>query len=207
MSKVLIINGSPKPQGNTARALAEVAKTLQEQGIETETIHVGNKDIRGCIGCGRCADLGQCVFDDLVNQTAQKFAQADGLLIGSPVYYASPAGTLISFLDRLFYSSRFSKMMKVGAAVVVARRGGCTATFDVLNKYFGISNMPIATSQYWNQAHGRLPGEAADDAEGMQTMRQLGLNMAFLIKSIALGREQFGLPLLEEEHAMTNFMR
>jgi multimeric flavodoxin WrbA len=207
MSKVLIINGSPKPQGNTARALAEVAKTLQEQGIETETIHVGNKDIRGCIGCGRCAELGQCVFDDLVNQTAQKFAQADGLLIGSPVYYASPAGTLISFLDRLFYSSRFPKTMKVGAAVVVARRGGCTATFDVLTKYFGISNMPIATSQYWNQAHGRLPGEAADDAEGMQTMRQLGLNMAFLIKSIALGREQFGLPLLEEEHAMTNFMR
>ena len=207
MSKVLIINGSPKPQGNTARALAEVAKTLQEQGIETETIHVGNKDIRGCIGCGRCAELGQCVFDDLVNQTAQKFAQADGLLIGSPVYYASPAGTLISFLDRLFYSSRFPKMMKVGAAVVVARRGGCTATFDVINKYFGISSMPIATSQYWNQAHGRLPGEAADDAEGMQTMRQLGLNMAFLIKSIALGREQFGLPVLDEEHAMTNFRR
>ncbi len=205
--KVLIINGSPKAHGNTALALAEVQKALEEQGIETETLHVGHRDIRGCIGCGRCMELGRCVFDDVVNEAAQKFREADGLVVGSPVYYASPAGGLIAFLDRLFFSTPFPKTMKVGASVVVARRGGCTASFDVLNKYFAISSMPIATSKYWNMAHGRLPGEVAQDTEGLQTMRLLGLNMAFLIKSIALGREQYGLPQLPEEHVMTNFVR
>ena len=167
----------------------------------------GHHAIRGCIGCGRCRELGKCVFDDDVNEAAAKFREADGLLIGTPVYYASPAGTLVSFLDRLFFSTPFSKMMKVGAAVAVARRGGLTATYDMLNKYFGISNMPIATSRYWNQVHGQTPGQAVEDQEGMQTMRQLGLNMAFLIKSIALGKEQFGLPTLDEETLWTNFVR
>lgn len=207
MSKVLIINGSPKARGNTALALQEVQKALESQGIETEWMHVGHHAIRGCIGCGRCRELGKCVFDDDVNEAAKLFAEADGLLIGTPVYYASPAGTLVSFLDRLFFSTPFSKMMKVGAAVAVARRGGLTATYDMLNKYFGISNMPIATSRYWNQVHGQTPGQAVEDQEGMQTMRQLGLNMAFLIKSIALGKEQFGLPTLDEETLWTNFVR
>ncbi len=207
MSKVLIINGSPKARGNTALALQEVQKALESQGIETEWMHVGHHAIRGCIGCGRCRELGKCVFDDDVNEAAAKFQEADGLLIGTPVYYASPAGTLVSFLDRLFFSTPFSKMMKVGAAVAVARRGGLTATYDMLNKYFGISNMPIATSRYWNQVHGQTPGQAVEDQEGMQTMRQLGLNMAFLIKSIALGKEQFGLPTLDEETLWTNFVR
>ena len=207
MSKVLIINGSPKARGNTALALQEVQQALESQGIETEWMHVGHHAIRGCIGCGRCRELGKCVFDDDVNEAAAKFQEADGLLIGTPVYYASPAGTLVSFLDRLFFSPPFSKMMKVGAAVAVARRGGLTATYDMLNKYFGISNMPIATSRYWNQVHGQTPGQAVEDQEGMQTMRQLGLNMAFLIKSIALGKEQFGLPTLDEETRWTNFVR
>ncbi len=207
MSKVLIINGSPKARGNTALALQEVQRALESQGIETEWMHVGHHAIRGCIGCGRCRELGKCVFDDDVNEAAAKFQEADGLLIGTPVYYASPAGTLVSFLDRLFFSTSFSKMMKVGAAVAVARRGGLTATYDMLNKYFGISNMPIATSRYWNQVHGQTPGQAVEDQEGMQTMRQLGLNMAFLIKSIALGKEQFGLPTLDEETLWTNFVR
>ncbi len=207
MSKVLIINGSPKARGNTALALQEVQQALESQGIETEWMHVGHHAIRGCIGCGRCRELGKCVFDDDVNEAAAKFQEADGLLIGTPVYYASPAGTLVSFLDRLFFSTPFSKMMKVGAAVAVARRGGLTATYDMLNKYFGISNMPIATSRYWNQVHGQTPGQAVEDQEGMQTMRQLGLNMAFLIKSIALGKEQFGLPTLDEETLWTNFVR
>ncbi|MBQ7988031.1 MAG: flavodoxin family protein [Bacteroidaceae bacterium] len=207
MSKVLIINGSPKARGNTALALQEVRRALESQGIETEWMHVGHHAIRGCIGCGRCRELGKCVFDDDVNEAAAKFQEADGLLIGTLVYYASPAGTLVSFLDRLFFSTPFSKMMKVGAAVAVARRGGLTATYDMLNKYFGISNMPIATSRYWNQVHGQTPGQAVEDQEGMQTMRQLGLNMAFLIKSIALGKEQFGLPTLDEETLWTNFVR
>lgn len=207
MSKVLILNGSPKANGNTAIALQEVEKALQSQGIETETIHVGHLAIRGCIGCGRCRELGKCVFDDAVNKVAPLFEQADGLLLGTPVYYASPAGTLVSFLDRLFFSTPFSKSMKVGAAVCVARRGGLTATYDMLHKYFGISNMPIATSRYWNQVHGQTPGQVAEDAEGMQCMRQLGLNMAFLIKSVALGKERFGLPTLDEELAWTNFVR
>lgn len=196
--KVLIINGSPRKEGNTAVALDEVRKTLVAEGIETETVHVGHKDIHGCIACGKCKETGKCVFSDIVNEVAPKFAEADGLVIGSPVYYASPAGTMLSFLDRLFYSTPFDKTMKVGAAVAVCRRGGAGTTFDVLNKYFTICGMPVASSQYWNSVHGRLPGEAAQDVEGLQTMRTLGRNMAFLVKSIALGKQQYGLPEKEE---------
>lgn len=196
--KVLIINGSPRKEGNTAIALDEVRKTLEAEGIETETVHVGHKDIHGCIACGKCKETGKCVFSDIVNEVAPKFAEADGLVIGSPVYYASPAGTMLSFLDRLFYSTPFDKTMKVGAAVAVCRRGGAGTTFDVLNKYFTICGMPVASSQYWNSVHGRLPGEAAQDVEGLQTMRTLGRNMAFLVKSIALGKQQYGLPEKEE---------
>ncbi len=196
--KVLIINGSPRKEGNTAVALDEVRKTLEAEGIETETVHVGHKDIHGCIACGKCKETGKCVFSDIVNEVAPKFAEADGLVIGSPVYYASPAGTMLSFLDRLFYSTPFDKTMKVGAAVAVCRRGGAGTTFDVLNKYFTICGMPVASSQYWNSVHGRLPGEAAQDVEGLQTMRTLGRNMAFLVKSIALGKQQYGLPEKEE---------
>ena len=204
--KILLINGSPKREGNTYVALHEVQKTLEAEGIEVELIHVGHKNIHGCIACNRCKELGKCVFDDIVNEVAPKFEQADGIVVGSPVYYASPNGTLLSFLDRLFYSTSFDKSMKVGAAVAVARRGGTTATFDVLNKYFTISNMPVAPSQYWNNVHGGAPGEALQDGEGLQTMRQLARNMAFLVKSIQLGKEKFGLPEHEERIA-TNFIR
>jgi len=204
--KVLLINGSPRAHGNTALALEEMAKVFAEEGNEAEIIHIGNKDIRGCIACGKCAELGKCVFDDVVNEVAPKFKEADGLVLGSPVYYASPNGTLLSFADRLFMSGRFPKAMKVGAAVTVARRGGNTASFDVLNKYFSINSMPIATSQYWNMVHGRAPGEAAEDGEGLQTMRTLARNMSFLMKSIALGKEQYGMPAYEKP-AITNFIR
>ncbi len=204
--KVLLINGSPKKEGNTFIALSEVQKTLTAEGIETEMIHVGHKNIHGCIACNKCVETGRCAFNDIVNEVADKFKDADGIVVGSPVYYASPNGTLLSFLDRLFYSSPFDKSMKVGAAVAVARRGGTTATFDVLNKYFTISNMPIAPSQYWNSVHGRMPGEATQDGEGLQTMRQLARNMAFLIKSIQLGKEKFGLPEHEKRIA-THFIR
>ena len=206
MMKVLLINGSPNAKGCTYTALTEVASTLEAEGIETELIHVGHKDIRGCIGCRKCHTTGKCVFDDLVNETAPKFKESDGIVIGSPVYYASANGTLISFLDRLFYSADFDKSMKVGASVVSARRGGCTATFDELNKYFTISNMPIASSQYWNQVHGNTPEEVKKDIEGCQIMRTLGRNMAFLIKSIALGKEKYGLPE-KEPLTPTNFIR
>lgn len=204
--KVLLINGSPKSNGNTATGLKEMVKVFEAQGIETEIIHVGNKDIRGCIACGKCGTLGKCVFDDIVNEVAPKFEEADGIVLGTPVYYAGPNGTLVSFVDRLFYSTQFSKAMKVGAVVTCARRGGNTATFDVMNKYFSISNMPIATSQYWNMLHGRAPGEANEDAEGMQTMRTLALNMSFLMKSIALGKEKYGMPEYEPFNP-TNFIR
>lgn len=206
MMKVLLINGSPNAKGCTYTALTEVASTLEAEGIETELIHVGHKDICGCIGCRKCHTTGKCVFDDLVNETASKFKESDGIVIGSPVYYASANGTLISFLDRLFYSADFDKSMKVGASVVSARRGGCTATFDELNKYFTISNMPIASSQYWNQVHGNTPEEVKKDIEGCQIMRTLGRNMAFLIKSIALGKEKYGLPE-KEPFTPTNFIR
>lgn len=204
--KVLLINGSPRANGNTAAALNEMEKTFKEEGIETEIIHVGNKAIRGCIACMSCRTNGKCVFDDEVNACASKFEECDGLVVGSPVYYASANATLIAFLDRLFYSTGFDKRMKVGASVVVARRGGLSSTFDGLNKYFTISGMPVASSQYWNSVHGGAPGEAEKDLEGMQTMRTLARNMSFLMKSIALGKEKYGMPK-EEAHAWTNFIR
>ena len=203
--KVLMINGSPRMNGNTSIALEETRKTFLEEGVDVDVVQVGNKAVRGCIACGRCSELGKCVFDDVVNELAPKFEEADGLVIASPVYYASANATLIAVLDRLFYSTHFSKNMKVGASVVCARRGGCSATFDELNKYFTISNMPIASSQYWNSIHGRGPGEANQDEEGKQTMRVLARNMTFLMKSIALGKEQFGLPK-QEEHVWTHFI-
>ena len=204
--KVLLINGSPKANGNTALALSEMAKVFEEQGIEAELIHVGNKNIRGCVACGHCYEAGKCVFDDLVNAVAPKFEAADGIVVGSPVYYAGPNATLLAFLDRLFYSTGFDKTMKVGAAAVVCRRGGASATFDRLNKYFTISGMPVASSYYWNSVHGMKPGEAQQDEEGLRTMRALARNMAFLMKSIALGKAEYGLPQREKGN-MTNFIR
>jgi len=203
--KVLIINGSPRVSGNTSMAVDEMVKIFHEEGIEAEVAQIGNKDVRGCVACGSCEETGKCVFDDVVNELAPKFAAADGLVVASPVYYASANATLIACLDRLFYSTDFDKTMKVGASVVVARRGGCSATFDELNKYFTISNMPVASSQYWNSVHGAAKGQAAKDLEGLQTVRVLARNMSFLIKSIALGKEKFGLPKTEE-HAWTNFI-
>ena len=203
--KVLIINGSPRVNGNTTIAIREMEQVFAENGVETETVQIGMKDVRGCIACGHCAETGKCVFDDVVNELAPKFEAADGLVIASPVYYASANATLIACLDRLFYSTHFNKAMKVGASVVCARRGGCSATFDELNKYFTISNMPIASSQYWNSIHGREPGKAQMDEEGKQTMRVLARNMTFLMKSIALGKEQFGLPE-PEERVWTHFI-
>lgn len=197
--KVLLLNGSPKKDECTGTALAEVAGTLEENGIETETIHVGNHDIRGCTGCHYCKEHGECIFHDLVNETAEKFKEADGLIIGSPVYYGSPNGTILSFCDRLFYSTPFSKHMKVGAAVVSCRRGGNTASFDVLNKYFTISGMPVVSSTYWNQVHGYTAEDVKKDLEGLQTMRNLGRNMAFLIKAIHSEEQKEGLPLEEHE--------
>ena len=203
--RVLILNGSPKTNGNTMTAISEMVKVFDSEGVESEVIHVGNKDIRGCVSCNSCAVKGKCVFDDVVNEIAPKFEASDGLVLASPVYYASANATLIACLDRLFYSSSFDKTMKVGASIVVARRGGCSATFDELNKYFTISGMPVASSQYWNSVHGRTPGEAAKDLEGLQTMRVLAKNMTFLMKSIALGKEKFGLPE-KEEHLWTHFI-
>lgn len=191
---VLILNGSPRANGNTALAIGEMVKVFEAEGITAEVVQVGKENVRGCIACGHCSSAGKCVFDDCVNDIAPKFRQADGLIIASPVYYGSANGNLISCLDRLFYSTSFDKTMKVGASVVCARRGGCSATFDELNKYFTISGMPLASSQYWNSIHGRTPGQADMDEEGKQTMRALARNMAFLMKSIALGKEKFGLP-------------
>ncbi len=205
--KVILLNGSPKSNGNTFIALNEVSESLNAEGIDTEIVHVGSNHIRGCLACGQCNNLKECVTRDLVNEVLAKFKDADGLIVGSPVYYASPAGTLISFLDRLFFSAKFDKTMKVGASVAVARRGGTTATFDVLNKYFTISNMPIVSSNYWNNVHGAAPGEAKEDAEGLQTMRRLGKNMAFLIKAIRLAKESIPLPTLDEQRQITNFIR
>lgn len=204
--KVLLINGSPHAKGNTAAALGEMKKVFDAEGIDAEIIHIGNKDIRGCIACRSCHNTGKCVFDDFVNETAAKFEACDGLVVGSPVYYASANATLIAFLDRLFYSTHFDKTMKVGASVVVARRGGLSATFDELNKYFTICGMPVASSQYWNSVHGQMPGEALEDAEGLQTMRTLARNMSFLMKSIVLGKKEYGLPE-KEEGLHTNFVR
>lgn len=205
--KVLLINGSPKKDGNTAFALNQMVEVFQSEDFETEIIQVGSQLIRGCTGCGSCYKLGRCVFDDVVNETATKLQNADGLVLGSPVYYASPNGTLLSFLDRLFYSSgSIDKRMKVGASVVVARRGGCTASMDVLNKYFTISQMPVASSTYWNIIHGAKPGEASQDGEGIRTVRNLAKNMVFLMRSVAMGKDSIGLPEPEKK-VFTNFIR
>jgi len=204
--KVLILNGSPRPNGNTAVALKEMENVFAAEGIEYETVVVGNKNIRGCIACRKCAETGKCVFDDIVNEIALKFEKADGLVIASPVYYASANATLMALLHRLFYSTHFDKTMKVGASVVCARRGGCTATFDEMNKFFTISGMPVASSQYWNSIHGREAGEASQDEEGKRTMRVLARNMSFLMKSISLGKETYGMPE-KEPRVSTNFIR
>ena len=204
--KVLMLNGSPRVGGNTSIALQEMERIFQSEGVDTHIVQVGGQDIRGCVACNGCAKLGRCVFDDAVNQLAPEFEACDGLVVGSPVYYASANATLVALLTRLFYSTHFDKTMKVGASVVVARRGGLSATFDELNKFFTISGMPVVSSQYWNSIHGRLPGEAAQDAEGLQTMRTLARNMSFLMKSIRLGKDAFGLPE-KEEPVRTNFIR
>lgn len=204
--KVLLINGSPHVKGSTYTALCEMEKIFEKEGIETEILHIGNKDIRGCVACGFCAGSGKCAFDDAVNEAASKFEECDGLVVGSPVYYASANATLVAFLDRLFYSTHFDKTMKVGASVVSARRGGLSATFDELNKYFTICGMPVASGQYWNSIHGNNAEEAVQDAEGLQIMRTLANNMSFLMKSIALGKEQYGLPE-KEPFNRTNFIR
>ena len=203
--KVLIVNGSPHRDGNVSVAIRELKKVFAAEGVEVENVELGIKRVPGCLGCYTCKKLGKCVVEDVVNEAADKFKEADGLLVASPVYYASPNGTIVSFLDRLFFSTKFDKRMKVGASVAVARRGGCSATFDVLNKYFTISGMPIVSSQYWNSVHGCAPGEAEEDAEGLQTMRTLAKNMVFLMKSIALGKEKYGLPE-KEPPVQTNFI-
>ena len=204
--KVLIINGSPKANGNTAAALAEMEKIFAEEGIEVETVQVGNQSVRGCVACNGCARAGKCVFDDVVNELAAKFEGADGLVVASPVYYASANATLTAVLDRLFYSAGFDTRMKVGASFVVARRGGCTAAMDVLNKYFTISEMPVASSTYWNIAHGGKPGEIQQDAEGIRTLRNLAKNTVFLMNAIAAEKEKSGLPEPEKK-VFTNFIR
>ncbi|MBQ7479735.1 MAG: flavodoxin family protein [Selenomonadaceae bacterium] len=204
--KVMMVNGSPHANGNTFLALDEMRKTFEQEGIDVEMVHIGHKAIRGCIGCRKCAETGKCVFEDAVNETRALFEECDGLVVGTPVYFASANATLVAYLDRLFFSSHFDKTMKVGASVAIARRGGCSATFDELNKYFTISGMPIASSQYWNSVHGLTPGEAAKDEEGLQTMRTLAKNMGFLMKSIALGKEKYGLPE-KEDWLPTHFIR
>lgn len=204
--KVLMLNGSPHPKGNTYIALNEMKKIFDEEGIESEILQIGSKDIRGCIACMRCKETGHCVFNDIVNETSQKFAECDGLVVGTPVYFSSANSTLISYLTRLFYSTPVDKTMKVGASAIVARRGGISATYDEINKFFAISGMPIASSQYWNAIHGREQGEALQDAEGLQTMRVLARNMSFLMKCIHDGKEKYGLPE-KEEFERTNFIR
>ena len=204
MSKVLLLNGSPHLHGCTATALEEMIKVFEEEGVETELIQVGIKEIRGCVACGTCSLKGKCVFDDLVNEVAPKFEEADGLVVGSPVYYGSPNGTILSFMDRLFYSTEFSKQMKVGAAVVSCRRGGNTASFDALNKYFTISGMPVASSTYWNQVHGFTAEDVKKDLEGLQTMRNLARSMSFMIKAFADAKEKYGYPVFEKD-SFTSF--
>jgi multimeric flavodoxin WrbA len=206
LMKVLILNGSPRANGNTAAAIREMVGVFEAEGVGTEIVQIGGRDVRGCIACGSCKKNGKCALDDIVNEVAVKFREADGLVLASPVYYASANGALIACLDRLFFSTSFDKTMKVGASVVAARRGGCSAAFDGLNKYFMLSGMPVASSQYWNSVHGMAPGEAREDLEGMQTMRTLARNMTFLMRSIALGKEKYGLPEKEPRQA-TNFIR
>ena len=204
--KVLMINGSPRANSNTGIALNEMVKIFDKEGIEHEIIQIGNKDIKGCLACNYCYKNGKCVVDDIVNEVALKFKEADALVVGTPVYFAGTNGTVVSFLDRLFYSSNFDKTMKVGAAVAIARRGGCTTALDEINRYFSISGMPICSSQYWNMAYGRKVGEASLDEEGMQIMRTLANNMVFLMRSIELGKEKYGLPI-KEKRVSTNFIR
>lgn len=204
--KVLIINGSPRVDGNTTVAVKELEKTFLQEGVEVEVVQIGGKEIRGCIACLSCAKTGKCVFNDVVNEVAEKFKDSDGLIVASPVYYAQANSTLVSLLTRMFYSSKFDRTMKVGASVAVARRGGCSSTFDELNKFFTISGMPVVSSQYWNSVHGKDRGQAIGDEEGLQTMRVLARNMTFLIKSIALGKEKFGLPD-KESRIYTNFVK
>ncbi len=204
--KVLMVNGSPHVKGNTTTALDEMRKIFEAEGVEVEYVQIGQQNVRGCIGCYFCNETGKCIFDDVVNKTAPIFAACDGLVVGAPVHYASANATTIAFLDRLFFSCHADATMKVGAAVVTARRGGCSATFDEINKYFTIAGMPVVSSQYWNMVYGMAEGEAEKDAEGLQTMRVLAKNMVFLMKSIALGKEKYGLPE-KEEHVMTNFIR
>ena len=205
--KVLMINGSPRKNGNIALAFDEMEQVFLKNGVEVENILIGRETIRGCVACEMCRKTGKCVFDDIVNELAAKFEAADGLVIGSPVYYGSANGTLMSALQRIFYSTHFDKSMKVGASVVSARRSGCTATFDELNKFFTLCNMPVATSQYWNNIYGWDPGEGKVDDEGRQVMRTLARNMVFLMKSIALGRETIGMPQPESPRVWTNFTR
>ena len=200
MAKVLLVNGSPHKDGCTAYALNEMIKTFESEDVKTKLLNIGSLDIRGCISCGKCNEKGECVFPDIVNEAAAEFKEADGLVVGSPVYYASPNGTVLSFLDRLFFSTPFSKQFKVGAAVVSCRRGGNTATFDALNKYFTISGMPVVSSTYWNQVHGRTKEDVMKDLEGLQTMRNLARNMAFMIKAISDAKEKYGLPKVERDH-------
>ena len=202
--KVLVLNGSPHLHGCTARALEEAIGTLNAEGIETELVEVGSRKISGCLGCNYCGKSGKCVQNDLVNEFSEKLKEADGLLVGSPVYYGSPNGTLLSFLDRLFYSAPYSMHMKVGAAIVSCRRGGASASFDVLNKYFTISGMPIASSTYWNSVHGFTAGDVEKDLEGLQTVRNIAHNMAFLIKAIAAQKEAGAAPV-QEHGAFTSF--
>ena len=204
--KVLMLNGSPREKGNIALAFSEMEKVFEGLNVEYEKIQLGRLDIRGCIACETCRKTGKCVFDDIVNELSVKFEKADGLVIGSPVYYGSANGTLMAALQRLFYSSNFDMSMKVGASVVSARRSGCTATFDELNKFFTLSNMPIATSQYWNNIYGWEPGEGNVDEEGKQVMRVLARNMVFLMESIALGKKQINMPETEDR-VWTNFTR
>jgi len=204
--KVLLVNGSPRHDSNTGTVLSEMIKVFHREGLETELINLGTQDVRGCIACLKCRELGKCVFDDVVNTAADKLKDCDGLVVGTPVYYASANGTVVSFMDRLFYSSPYQKTMKVGAAISVARRGGQTTTFDMMNKYFTISGMPVASGQYWNGMHGARQGEVLQDDEGMQQARTTAANMAFLIKSIALGKEKYGLPE-KEAPRRTNFIR
>lgn len=204
--KILMLNGSPHAEGSTYTALREMQTVFAEEGIETELIHIGHQAIRGCIHCGGCRDKGKCVFEDAVNEIAPKFEEADGLVVGSPVYYASANATLDALLSRLFHSTRFDKTLKVGAAVVSARRGGLSSSFDQLNKYFTISGMPVASGAYWNSIHGNNAQEAKRDLEGLFVMRTLARNMAFLVKSIQLGKEQYGLPQKEKRY-VTNFIR
>ena len=204
--KVLLINGSPRKNGNTQLALEEMNKVFLEEGFETEIVCLGTQDIRGCIACRSCAKTGVCVFDDIVRELSAKFEQSDGLVIGAPVYYGSANATLMAAVQRMFQSSRFDKTMKVGAAVAAARRGGLTAAFDEMNKFFTISGMPVASGQYWNGIHGSAAGEGAQDGEGLQMMRTLARNMSFLMKAIADAKVKYGLPE-KEARITTNFIR